>query len=162
MAVVDFAHTPNALRRALSVARTLTPGRVIAVFGCAGWRDVEKRSLMGQIAADLADYTIITAEDPRTENLAEIMAATAAAMQAKGAIEGRRFERIADRGRAIYRAVQLAQPGDLVIALGKGHEQSMCFGQVEYPWDDREAMRAALAGHPLLTLPTASKEAKTR
>jgi UDP-N-acetylmuramoyl-L-alanyl-D-glutamate--2,6-diaminopimelate ligase len=162
MAVVDFAHTPNALRRALSVARTLTPGRVIAVFGCAGWRDVEKRSLMGQIAADLADYTIITAEDPRTENLAEIMAATAAAMQAKGAIEGRRFERIADRGRAIYRAVQLAQPGDLVIALGKGHEQSMCFGQVEYPWDDREAMRAALRGQPLLTLPTAGKETETR
>jgi UDP-N-acetylmuramoyl-L-alanyl-D-glutamate--2,6-diaminopimelate ligase len=157
MAVVDFAHTPNALRRSLSVARTLTPGRVIAVFGCAGLRDVEKRVMMGHIAADLADLTIITAEDPRTENLDDIIAETANAMRSQGAIEGKTFSRIPDRGRAIYHAVQLAGPDDMVIALGKGHEQSMCFGQVEYPWDDREAMRSALRGAPLLTLPTAEK-----
>ncbi|MFN8454305.1 MAG: UDP-N-acetylmuramoyl-L-alanyl-D-glutamate--2,6-diaminopimelate ligase [Anaerolineae bacterium] len=155
MAVVDFAHTPNALRRSLSVARTLTDGRVIAVFGCAGLRDVEKRAMMGRFAAQLADYTIITAEDPRTENLDAIIAATAQAMLAEGAIEGQTFERVPDRGRAIYRAVQLAGPRDLVIALGKGHEQSMCFGVVEYSWDDRLAMRSALQGQPLLTLPTA-------
>jgi UDP-N-acetylmuramoyl-L-alanyl-D-glutamate--2,6-diaminopimelate ligase len=154
-AIVDFAHTPNALRRSLATARTLTSGRVIAVFGCAGLRDVEKRLMMGQTAAELADLTLITAEDPRTENLEAIIAQTAQAMIARGAIEGRTFERIPDRGRAIYRAIQLAQPGDVVIALGKGHEQSMCFGQTEYPWDDRQAMRAALSGHPLLTLPTA-------
>jgi UDP-N-acetylmuramoyl-L-alanyl-D-glutamate--2,6-diaminopimelate ligase len=157
MAVVDFAHTPNALRRSLSVARTLTPGRVIAVFGCAGLRDVEKRVMMGHIAADLADLTIITAEDPRTENLDDIIAETANAMLTQGAIEGKTFSCIPDRGRAIYHAVQLAGPDDMVIALGKGHEQSMCFGQVEYPWDDREAMRSALRGAPLLTLPTAEK-----
>lgn len=155
IALVDFAHTPNALRRALTVARTLTDGRVIAVFGCAGLRDVEKRTMMGHIAAELADVSIITAEDPRTENLAEIMATTANVMLADGAIEGQTFERIPDRGRAIYRATQLAQPGDVVIALGKGHEQSMCFGDTEYPWDDRDAMRSALQGQPLLTLPTA-------
>ena len=154
-AIVDFAHTPNALRRSLTTARMLTHGRVIAVFGCAGLRDVEKRVLMGQIAAELADITLITAEDPRTENLAAIIAETAQAMLAQGAVEGRHFERVLDRGRAIYRAVQLARPGDVVIALGKGHEQSMCFGQTEYPWDDRQAMRVALKGHPLLTLPTA-------
>ena len=155
LALVDFAHTPNSLRRTLSVARTLTPGRVIAVFGCAGLRDVQKRIMMGRIAAELADLTIITAEDPRTENLADIIAVTAQAMQSTGAAEGVKFERIPDRGRAIYRAVQAARPGDVVIALGKGHEQSMCFGDIEYPWDDRQAMRAALRGAPLFTLPTA-------
>jgi UDP-N-acetylmuramoyl-L-alanyl-D-glutamate--2,6-diaminopimelate ligase len=154
-AMVDFAHTPNSLRRSLTTARTLTSGRVIAVFGCAGLRDVEKRILMGEIATELADIALITAEDPRTEDLPAIMAVTAEAMRLKGGVEGQTFERIPDRGRAIYRAVQLAQPGDLVIALGKGHEQSMCFGQTEYPWDDREAMRAALRGQPLLTLPSA-------
>lgn len=155
LALVDFAHTPNALRRALTTARTLTSGQVIAVFGCAGRRDVEKRELMGHIAAELADVAIITAEDPRTEELSSIMAATARAMLADGAREGETFELVPDRGQAIYRAVQLAQSGDLVIALGKGHEQSMCFGQTEYPWDDRQAMRSALRGKPLLTLPSA-------
>ncbi len=77
-------------------------------------------------------------------------------MLATGAVEGKTFKRVADRGRAIYRAVQLAKPDDIVIALGKGHEQSMCFGQVEYPWDDRQAMRMALRGRPLLTLPSAN------
>jgi UDP-N-acetylmuramoyl-L-alanyl-D-glutamate--2,6-diaminopimelate ligase len=157
MAVVDFAHTPNALRRSLTVARTLTSGRVIAVFGCAGLRDVEKRVMMGRIAAELADLTLITAEDPRTENLDAIIAETAGAMLAAGAIEGQTFERMPDRGRAIYRAVQLAGPNDIVLAFGKGHEQSMCFGETEYPWDDRQAMRSALQGNPLLTLPTAGK-----
>jgi UDP-N-acetylmuramoyl-L-alanyl-D-glutamate--2,6-diaminopimelate ligase len=155
LAVVDFAHTPNSLERTLRAARQLSRGRVIAVFGCAGLRDVAKRAMMGHAAAELADYTIITAEDPRTESLTEIMAQTAAAMTAAGAAEGRTFERLADRGRAIFRAVQLARPGDIVLALGKGHEQSMCFGETEYPWDDRQAMRQALQGQPLLTLPTA-------
>lgn len=168
IAVVDFAHTPNALRRALEAVRPLTSGRVFAVFGCAGRRDVEKRALMGQVAAQLADVTIITAEDPRTEELSALMAATARAMREQGAVEvdpagplpanGPVFMRIADRGRAIYRATQLAGPGDMVLALGKGHEQSMCFGETEYPWDDRAAMRSALAGRPLLTLPTAGEE----
>jgi len=155
-AIVDFAHTPNSLRRALATARTLTQGRVIAVFGCAGLRDVEKRVSMGQAAAELADITIITAEDPRTEDLEAIMATTATAMLAKGAVEGKTFERVSDRGRAIFRAVQLAHPGDIVLALGKGHEQSMCFGETEYPWDDRHALRSALQGEPLLTLPSAN------
>ncbi|MFQ5611673.1 MAG: UDP-N-acetylmuramoyl-L-alanyl-D-glutamate--2,6-diaminopimelate ligase [Anaerolineae bacterium] len=156
LAIVDFAHTPNALRRSLETARTMIPPgrRLIAVFGSAGLRDREKRTLMGQIAADLADLTLITAEDPRTEDLDSIIEETAQAMLARGCLEGRDFERVPDRGRAIFRATQLAQPGDLVIALGKGHEQSMCFGTTEYPWDDRQALRAALSGKPLLTLPT--------
>ena len=167
-AIVDFAHTPNALRRALETVRILTDGRIIAVFGCAGLRDVEKRTSMGEIAAQLADVTILTAEDPRTENVVELIDTTEQAMLARGAQEffGEKtpsdtitplFTREADRGRAIYLAVQLARPGDIVIALGKGHEQSMCFGETEYPWDDRAAMRSALRGQPLLTLPTATK-----
>ena len=154
-AVVDFAHTPNSLRHSLQTARQLTDGRVIAIFGCAGLRDVDKRVLMGEIAAELADITIITAEDPRTEDLDTIIATTAQAMMAKGAVEGTTFERVPDRGRALYRATQLARPGDFVVALGKGHEQSMCFDETEYPWDDRLAMRSALRGEPLLTLPSA-------
>lgn len=153
-AIVDFAHTPDSLRRALETVRALTDKRVIAVFGSAGLRDMEKRTLMGYIAAELADITIITAEDPRTEDLEKIIDATARAMREKGAVEGVTFYRVSDRGRAIYLATQLAQSGDVVIALGKGHEQSMCFGAIEHPWDDREAMRSALSGQPLLTLPT--------
>jgi UDP-N-acetylmuramoyl-L-alanyl-D-glutamate--2,6-diaminopimelate ligase len=155
LAMVDFAHTPNSLRRVLSTARELVPGRIIAVFGSAGLRDIEKRTLMGEIAAELADIAIVTAEDPRTESLSDILEQMALAIRKAGRIEGHSFELIPDRGRAIYRAVQLAQPGDIVLALGKGHEQSMCFGQTEYPWDDRKALLSALLGEPLLTLPTA-------
>lgn len=159
-AIVDFAHTPNSLRNSLATVRQLTDGRVIAVFGCAGLRDVEKRVLMGEIAAELADITIVTAEDPRTEDLDAIIDETAKAMMAKGAVEGETFYRVPDRGKAIYQAVRLAHPSDIVVALGKGHEQSMCFGTTEYPWDDREAMRSALRGRPLLTLPSAGEGTK--
>jgi UDP-N-acetylmuramoyl-L-alanyl-D-glutamate--2,6-diaminopimelate ligase len=158
-AIVDFAHTPNALSRALEAARPLTgpEGRVIVVFGCAGLRDREKRQLMGEVAATGADLTVVTAEDPRTEPLEEIMAATAHTLIEGGRHEGVDFWQIPDRGAAIRHAVELARPGDVVLACGKGHEQSMCFGATEYPWDDREAMRRALRGETLATLPTAQE-----
>lgn len=145
-AIVDFAHTPNALARALETARGLVgpSGRVIAVFGSAGLRDRAKRRLMGEVAARLADFTVITAEDPRTEDLAAIMEETAAAMAGAGCLEDRHFVRIADRQRAILYAVQQARPGDVVIVCGKGHEQSMCFGTVEHPWRDQDALAWAL------------------
>jgi UDP-N-acetylmuramoyl-L-alanyl-D-glutamate--2,6-diaminopimelate ligase len=132
-------------------------GRVIAVWGSAGLRDPAKREMMGKVSVELADVTIITAEDPRTESLEEIMAASARAAVEAGGVEGESFWRIADRGEAIYVATQMAHPDDIVIACGKGHEQSMAFGTVEYSWDDRDAMRSALRGSPLQTLPTASK-----
>ncbi len=146
-AVVDFAHTPNALENALKAARQLTRGRLIAVFGAAGLRDRQKRQRMAKVSARLADLTILTAEDPRTEILDDILAEMAIGAVDQGAIDGQTFWCIPDRGEALRRAVSFAQPGDLVIACGKGHEQSMCFGEVEYPWDDRTAMRAALAEH---------------
>ncbi len=145
-ALVDFAHTPNALAQALTTVRATlsSAGRLIVVFGSAGLRDREKRRLMGDVAARLADLTVITAEDPRTEDLAAIMAETAAALARAGRLEGRDYVRIADRQRAILFAVQQAQPGDAVIVCGKGHEQSMCFGTVEHPWRDQEALAWAL------------------
>ncbi len=146
-AIVDFAHTPNALKRALETARTLTKGRVIAVFGSAGLRDREKRRMMAEVSAELADISILTAEDPRTESLDSILAEMAAGAESKGAVEGTSYLRVADRGDAIRTGLRLARPGDLVISCGKGHEQSMCFGEKEYAWDDRTAMKAALAEH---------------
>jgi len=100
---------------------------------------------MAEVSAELADISILTAEDPRTESLDAILAEMAAGCIAKGGIEGKTFFRIRDRGEAVRFALQLARPGDAVIALGKGHEQSMCFGETEYPWDDRVAMQAAIA-----------------
>lgn len=144
-AVVDFAHTPNAIRRSLETARELTEGRVIAVFGSAGLRDRQKRRLMAETATELADFSVFTAEDPRTESLEAILAEMAAGAESRGGREGETFVCIPDRGEAVKAAVRLARPGDIVLALGKGHEQSMCFGEIEYPWDDRTALRAALA-----------------
>ena len=165
LAFVDFAHTPNALRRALLAARRFSgTGRIIAVFGSAGLRDREKRRLMAEMSAEFADLTILTAEDPRTESLEDILEEMASGARAGGALEGKTFWRIPDRGGAIRFAVHLAKPGDIVLACGKGHEQSMCFGETEYPWDDRLAMRAALAEHlnvpgpDMPYLPTQSKE----
>ncbi|MEW6092663.1 MAG: UDP-N-acetylmuramoyl-L-alanyl-D-glutamate--2,6-diaminopimelate ligase [Chloroflexota bacterium] len=167
-AIVDFAHTPNALRVALETVRgmlsateknkkqkTKKPevktGRVIAIFGSAGLRDKDKRRMMAETSADLADVSILTAEDPRTESLEGILEEMAAGARSRGGEEGETFFRIPDRGEAIRLGVRMAQPGDIVMTCGKGHEQSMCFGEIEYSWDDRIAMRAALS--ELLDIP---------
>ena len=147
IAIVDFAHTPFALEAALETARGLTEGKVIAVFGSAGLRDREKRRMMPITSIKGADITILTAEDPRTESLDDILQDMAEAAVSVGGVEGKSFYRVGDRGDAIRKAIELAKPGDLVMACGKGHEQSMCFITTEYAWDDRTAMRAALAEH---------------
>jgi len=144
-AIVDFAHTPNALVKTLEAARQLTQGRVIAVFGSAGLRDREKRRMMAEASVERADLTILTAEDPRTESLAGILEEMKNGAVSRGGVEGQTFWRVPDRREALRLAVRLAQPGDLLIACGKGHEQSLCFGETEYAWDDRVALRAALA-----------------
>ncbi len=144
-AIIDFAHTPNALRVAIETVRRMTKKRVIVIFGSAGLRDREKRRMMAGVAAGLADVSILTAEDPRTESLDGILEEMAAGARLKGGVEEETFWRIPDRGEAIRFGVQIAKPGDVVLACGKGHEQSMCFGTTEYPWDDRIAMRAALS-----------------
>ena len=155
-AIVDFAHTPNALKVSLEAAREmLSPlpmgegagvrGRVIAVFGSAGLRDKAKRRMMAEVSAELADLTVLTAEDPRTESLEEILEEMAAGARSKGGSEGETFWRVPDRGEAIRFALRMAREGDIVLSCGKGHEQSMCFGKREHLWDDRTAMRAALS-----------------
>ena len=144
--VIDFAHTPNSLRKAIDTGRKMVKehnGRVITVFGSAGKRDVEKRRIMAEISARYADITILTAEDPRTESLDDILEMMAYGCQSKGGVEGDTFWRIPDRGQAIYFALNIAQKRDIVMICGKGHEQSMCFGATEYPWDERQALYAA-------------------
>jgi UDP-N-acetylmuramoyl-L-alanyl-D-glutamate--2,6-diaminopimelate ligase len=145
LAVVDFAHTPNALENCLIALRRITPGRLICAFGCAGERDREKRYLMGKAAAALADVAIFTAEDPRREDINDIFAE----MQ-RGADDAQpklaEIIKIADRGAALQHACAMAVAGDIVVACGKGHEQSLCYGKTEYAWDDREAMRVAIHG----------------
>jgi UDP-N-acetylmuramoyl-L-alanyl-D-glutamate--2,6-diaminopimelate ligase len=144
LVIVDFAHTPISLANAIRAARRMVSGRVITVFGSAGKRDVEKRRLMAEVSVRDADLTILTAEDPRTESLDDILELMASGGRNEAGVEGVNFWRIADRGQAIYFALTLAQPDDVVLICGKGHEQSMCFGVTEYPWDDRDATRAAL------------------
>jgi UDP-N-acetylmuramoyl-L-alanyl-D-glutamate--2,6-diaminopimelate ligase len=137
----------------------MTGKRVIVIFGSAGLRDKEKRRLMAEAAAQLADISILTAEDPRTESLGAILEEMAAGAKLRGGVEEKNFFRVPDRAEAIRLGIRIAQPGDIVMACGKGHEQSMCFGTTEYAWDDRIAMRAALSewmgitGPPMPTLP---------
>ncbi len=163
-AIVDFAHTPNAIRVAIDTARRMTDKRVIVVFGSAGLRDKDKRRMMAELSEKLADITILTAEDPRTEPILGILGEMSAGAKSVGGIEGRTYFTEADRRDAIRMAVRLAKTGDIVLVCGKGHEQSMCFGTVEYPWDDRVALRAAISesldipGPGMPFLPTQNKD----
>jgi UDP-N-acetylmuramoyl-L-alanyl-D-glutamate--2,6-diaminopimelate ligase len=145
LAIVDFAHTPVSLERALATLRPLVGagGRLIAIFGSAGLRDRAKRYLMGRVSGQLADYTVITAEDPRTEELADICREIERGVHEFADVN--QCIIVMERSAAIQHAVDMAQPGDVVAAFGKGHERSMCFGEIEYPWSDQEAMIGALA-----------------
>src|SRR2546429_912713 len=114
--LVDYAHTPDALLNVLKTLRELSPRRLIVVFGCGGNRDREKRPLMGQVVDQNADYAIITSDNPRKEDTDKIIA------EVEKGFRGDRFQKITDRAKAIARAVELAQPRDIVLIAGKGHE----------------------------------------
>jgi UDP-N-acetylmuramoyl-L-alanyl-D-glutamate--2,6-diaminopimelate ligase len=136
--LVDYAHTPDSLENVLRAARELASGRVIAVFGAGGDRDRGKRPLMGEIGARLADIALVTSDNPRSEDPEAIIAEVVA-----GA--GRSVERDVDRRRSIFRAVELARPGDVVVIAGKGHEQGQEFeGGRKEPFDDVTVAREAL------------------
>jgi UDP-N-acetylmuramoyl-L-alanyl-D-glutamate--2,6-diaminopimelate ligase len=142
--IVDYAHTPDSLEKVLAILRPLTTGKLIAVFGSAGERDVQKRPIMGRIAAQICDFFVITDEDPREENREQILQEIAHGAEAIGKRQGRDFLCIADRTQAIATAFAHAQAGDTVLLAGKGHEQSIFIGRQKLPWDDRRVARAQL------------------
>ena len=137
LAVVDYAHTPDAVRLLLDAVRALTPGRVFVVLGCGGDRDRAKRPLMGAATA-AADVAVLTSDNPRSEDPGAILAEMAAGAP-DAVVEP-------DRRAAIAYAVGLARPGDAVVVAGKGHETGQEAGGVVLPFDDREVLRAAVAG----------------
>jgi UDP-N-acetylmuramoyl-L-alanyl-D-glutamate--2,6-diaminopimelate ligase len=142
--IVDYAHTPDSLDKVLSTLRPITPGRLIVVFGSAGERDVQKRPIMGRIATQKCDFSVITDEDPREEDREKILQEIAAGAEAIGKRDGIDFLRIADRREAITAAFHYAQSGDTVLLAGKGHEQSIIIGREKVPWDDRRVAREQL------------------
>ena len=143
--VVDYAHTPDAMEKVLTLLRRLHPsGRLIVVFGSAGERDVEKRSLQGALAARLADFTIVTSEDPRFEDPGAIIAQIAAGAEAAGAEPGKTLFCRTDRRDAIRLAIELASPGDCVLLAGKGHEASIIWGRKKLPWNEAGVARELL------------------
>lgn len=150
--IIDFAHTPDSLRAALKQLRRnmLSVKKLIAVFGCAGERDHGRRK-MGAVAAELADFMVITAEDPRSESVEEISDEIEQYARATGALQGTvpysgqvRYLKIPDRQKAINFAINIAKPGDVVGLFGKGHEKSMCFDKIEKPWSEYLAVKKAL------------------
>jgi UDP-N-acetylmuramoyl-L-alanyl-D-glutamate--2,6-diaminopimelate ligase len=145
LVVVDFAHTPQALENALRTLRPHTAGKLMVVFGHAGERDPASRPSMGRIAADLADYTVISMDDPLHEDPVEIAEVIAAGAETAGKERGRDFEIDVDRGSAIRTLLGRARPGDTVLLAGKGHEQRMLVGEERRPWNDRLEAERALA-----------------
>jgi UDP-N-acetylmuramoyl-L-alanyl-D-glutamate--2,6-diaminopimelate ligase len=142
--VVDYAHTADSLAKVLRMLRPVTRGRLIAVFGSAGERDPTKRPAMGRVAAELADMTVVTDEDPRLEDPRAINEAIAEGARAAGATHDSLVV-IDDRREAIDHAIGLARQGDVVLLAGKGHETSIFRGAEKLPWDDRVVAREALA-----------------
>jgi UDP-N-acetylmuramoyl-L-alanyl-D-glutamate--2,6-diaminopimelate ligase len=140
LVVVDYAHTPDAMEKALQVLRRHCEGRLIAVFGCGGDRDRGKRPLMGAVAARLADEVILTDDNPRSESGDAIIADILAGVGAAAALVER------DRRAAIRTAISAARRGDLVLVAGKGHESVQIVGNARLPFSDQQVARAALAG----------------
>ncbi len=127
---VDYAHTDDALRNVLRTLRNLKPERLITVFGCGGDRDRAKRPLMAAAAEEFSDWTILTSDNPRTEDPERILADVAKGFRAQ------RHEQVLDRAEAIQKAITLAGPGDIVLIAGKGHETYQEFADRKVPFDD--------------------------
>jgi UDP-N-acetylmuramoyl-L-alanyl-D-glutamate--2,6-diaminopimelate ligase len=135
-AIVDYAHTPDALENVLRAARETTRRKLIVVFGCGGDRDPGKRAEMGAIASRISDRVIVTSDNPRSEDPMRIAQAIAAGISA---------DIIIDRRAAIRRAIFDAVAGDTVIVAGKGHETYQIVGDETHPFDDRDEVRAAFS-----------------
>lgn len=140
---VDYAHTDDALLNVIKTCRDLSPNRLIVVFGCGGNRDKSKRPLMGAAADQNADYSIITSDNPRKEDPAQII------RDIETGFKSKRFESVLDRREAITRAIKLAQPRDIVLIAGKGHEKYQEFADRTIPFDDIEVAARALEENPV-------------
>ena len=140
---VDYAHTPDALLNVLKTLRQLEPGRLIVVFGCGGDRDRQKQSLMGRIADQNADYSIITSDNPRKEDPNAIIS------EIEKGFGSDRYEKVAGRAEAIARAIALAQPRDIILIAGKGHETYQEFADHTVPFDDIQVARRAIEDRPV-------------
>ena len=139
--IVDYAHTPDSLEKAIKAVKDVTEGRVIVVFGCGGDRDPDKRPLMGRVAAFSADHVIVTSDNPRSEDPVGIILQIQDGLRDGEAS----WEVEVDRAKAIARAISLARPGDAVLIAGKGHEDYQIFADRTIHFDDREVARAELA-----------------
>ena len=141
--VVDYSHTPDSLEKALTTARAMNPVRILCVFGCGGDRDRTKRPIMGRIAAEHADIPIVTSDNPRSEDPEAIVQEVEAGVK-DGLKPGQHHEVIVNRRDAIFRAVELAQSGDIVLIAGKGHEDYQILKTGTIHFDDREVARDAV------------------
>jgi UDP-N-acetylmuramoyl-L-alanyl-D-glutamate--2,6-diaminopimelate ligase len=142
--LVDYAHTPDALERLLQAVRELSDKKILLVFGCGGDRDSGKRAPMGEIAGRLAHIAIATSDNPRTEDPEAILREVESGLVASGATK---YLKVADRREAIRQAIELANPGTVVVIAGKGHETTQVIGTAEIPFDDRK-VAAGFAGRP--------------
>ncbi|WP_322496173.1 glutamate ligase domain-containing protein, partial [Chloroflexus sp.] len=143
--IVDYAHNPDSFEQIFAMLRPQVQGRMIAVFGSAGERDVAKRAIQGEIAGRMCDLLVLTDEDPRGEDRAAIIAQIAAGAEQAGKRAGSGYLCIPDRAQAIRAALAAARPGDLVLLLGKGHEGSIIYADHAIPWDEEGEARRALA-----------------
>lgn len=139
--MIDFAHTPHSFEVLLPEIKKQTKGKLIHVFGAAAKRDETKRPLMGEIASRYDDVIILTSEDPRNENPEHIMDNIEEGVHKRNGLQ---ILRIPDRRKAIAKAIEIAQKGDMVVTTGKAHESSMNYGHGEEPWDEFEAVKKAL------------------
>ena len=138
---IDFAHTPDSLKEVLTYLKGKTKGKLISVFGCAGERDPYKRPRMGEIASKLSDIIILTAEDPRSEDVKDIINQIKSGIGSKNVV----VYKITDREKAIEKAIKIAKAKDTVAILGKGHEKSMNLDGIhEVPWSDRKVVKGVL------------------
>ena len=143
--IVDYAHTGDAVRKVLEVLRSVTGGRLLVVVGAAGERDPGRRFGVARATSAGADFAVFTSEDPRREDPAAIVREIGNHAEGAGLQRGTGFVEVEDRREAIAEAFRRARPGDLVVVLGKGHEQSIVYGADARPWDDREVAREELA-----------------
>lgn len=143
--IVDYAHTPDGLENVLKAVKEFAAGRIICVFGCGGDRDRTKRPIMGKIAAHYADYSIVTSDNPRTEDPNLILLDIEAGLIEDG-VDKARYELLSDRHAAIQKAVEMASPDDVVLIAGKGHEAYQIIGGQTFDFDDREVAKEAIRG----------------